>query len=43
VSLGPYFARMSKSTFTLVVAANYSGARALRNGMLEICIIPANG
>jgi hypothetical protein len=22
---------------------NYSGARALRNGMLEICIIPENG
>jgi hypothetical protein len=22
---------------------NYSGARAVRNGMLEICIVPENG
>ena len=44
-----------KRTFNLLVRAkscrafnakpqpNYSGARALRNGMLEICIIPENG
>ena len=26
-----------------VAQPNYSGARALRKGMLEICIIPVNG